>query len=107
MGKFKITVLGNTQPRRTEAEIEFETPNGKIEIAAVVYETPEGWKTEHFSKIPLEKEDELNATIIMAKERLSHYVNRMGLNCPEGLTVAGLSFWLMENDDGTAMGMPL
>jgi hypothetical protein len=36
-----------------------------------------------------------------ARERLSLYVNRRGANLPDGLSVAGFSFWLMQKSDET------
>ena len=44
------------------------------------------------------------AAIASAQQGLAQYVNRRGINPPSGLTPEGLSLWLMEKVDGTAMG---
>jgi hypothetical protein len=54
-----------------------------------------------------EQERHFDTALADAKERLRHHVNRTGENPPEGLTAAGLLFWLLEKDDGTAMAVPI
>ena len=39
------------------------------------------------------------------QEALKPYVNRRGENPPSGLSVVGLSLWLMEKADCTALGV--
>jgi hypothetical protein len=51
--------------------------------------------------------EEFNAIVATVKECLSHYINRLGNNPPQGLTPEGLSLWLMEKDDGTVLGLDL
>jgi hypothetical protein len=73
-----------------------------------VYETADGWKTEIFDDgLAGALGDGLTSALARAREVLSRYVNRRGENAPEGLSVAGPAFWLMEKDDGTAMGRPI
>lgn len=48
-----------------------------------------------------------NDSVAAAKVSLSHYINRMGTNPPQNLSVGGLSLWLMQKDDGTALGLKL
>jgi hypothetical protein len=50
---------------------------------------------------------DFNAAVEKARERLAAYVNRLGDGSPDGLTAAGLSLWLLEKADGTAMGRSL
>lgn len=45
-----------------------------------------------------------DAILAAGREALEPYVNGRGENPPRGLRWAGLSFWLMERKDGTAMG---
>lgn len=49
----------------------------------------------------------LASALARARETLAQYVNRRGDNPPGGLTAAGLSLWLMEMSDGTAMARPI
>jgi len=107
MTKYSVSILGNVQTRRTEAEVERVCPDGSCRLAALVFEDEEGWQTQLFEE-PASDEDreQLEAAVTGARKSLRDYVNRLGKNCPEGLTVAGLSLWLMEKSDGTAMGRP-
>jgi hypothetical protein len=100
---FSRTILGNADEHRTECEISDDTAT----TVAVVYEGNDGW---HVKVLRPLREDELetfNAALTAAKQSLSHYVNRMGSNPPEDITVGGLSLWLMQKDDGTALGIAL
>lgn len=67
----------------------------------------DGWHVDRLGSVSADEGQALDASIAEAKERLSHYVNRLGEDVPVGLTQAGLSLWLMQKDDGTAMGMPI
>jgi hypothetical protein len=91
-----ITIFGNVESGRTEAEV-----NRDGVCVAIVYEGADGWHIEHLE----ESQAQLCAKeIAMAQGNLEVYVNRQGVNPPPGLSAAGLSFWLMEKDDGTSMG---
>jgi hypothetical protein len=94
---FEQVVFGNIAEVRTEIEI-----SGDRTVLVGVYESSHGWVVEYLGGA--EDTPGLRTEIEGAKERLRHYVNRRGLNAPEGLTAAGLALWLMEKDDGTAMG---
>jgi len=103
--QFSIKILGNPSVPRTEAEVYI--PGNADEPVALVYESQDGWVVE-----PLESAEPPNATVLnsaveSAKARLSQYVNRTGRGAPAGLAVPGLSLWLMEKLDGTAMGRRL
>ena len=98
----KIT-LGNPETCRTEAEISDDSGNS----VAVVYEAIDGWHIELCRTIRAEEMEQLDAIIQTAKNDLSHYVNRKGLNVPTNLTVGDLSLWLLLKDDGTALGIRL
>ena len=107
MRNYSIMIVGNGSECRTEAEVIRVFDDKPDRLMAIVYENEQGWQCE------LEKEEtatpddaELDAAVSDAKEALAHYVNRMGSDQPEGLTRAGLAFWLMIKDDGTAMGEP-
>ncbi|MEJ2548059.1 MAG: hypothetical protein P8125_09605 [Gemmatimonadota bacterium] len=99
--RIEITICGYVDLRRTVAEL-VRADSG--EFVGLVYEDSDGWKQE----IP----DHLLSEAVLsaaehAKATLSEYVNRRGENVPDGLTRAGLSLWLMEKSDGTAMGRPI
>lgn len=100
---FSNTILGNVDERRTECEI-----SGDAGAAmAVVYETHEGWCVEVLREPKDEELASFNASVEAAKQSLSHYVNRRGSNPPKETTMGGLSLWLLEKDDGTALGIDL
>ncbi len=100
---FFMTVLGNVDECRTDCEISDES----AATVAVVYEAHDGWHVNILKPVRAEELDDFNASVAAAKQSLSHYVNRMGSNPPEGSTVGGLSLWLLEKDDGTALGFKL
>ena len=100
---FQTHICGDVTRGMTIAEIDF----GEQPVASV-FESPGGWHIEispsETISFPL---DGFVSAVAAAKERLSRYVNRRGENPPEGLSAAGFSLWLMENRDGTAMGVRL
>jgi len=98
---FRIVVVGNPSVPRTEAEV--YVPAGADAPVLVVYESPRGWVTEPLGgRAP--PSAVVDSAVQAARQRLSQYVNRTGQGAPTGLTVPGLSLWLMEKTDGTAMG---
>ena len=99
---FDTTISTNLDECRTECEISDGTS-----IVAIVYERLDGWQINVFRAIDPSEQEDLDAAILLAKERLLRYVNRLGYSAPEGLTLGGLSLWLMLKDDGTAMGQKL
>jgi hypothetical protein len=99
-----VVILGNVQERRAEAEIS-RGDNG-LQVA-VVYESSDGWHTEILEKHLLLSLSDFEAAVHLARERLSHYVNRRGENVPENMTSDAFSFWLLTKDDGTALGISL
>jgi len=99
---FSTTVFTNLDERRTECEISDDSS-----VVAFVYEGRDGWHVNRLRSIGADQSQALDVSIREAKERLSHYVNRFGENVPDGLTRGDLSLWLMEKDDGTAMGVPI
>lgn len=107
MSQLAITVLGNVSTRRTEAEISWRTQADE-ECVALVFETSSGWQVEVNNQLRVDAlGTEFEAAATNARKRLEEYVNRRGDNIPVGLTAAGLSLWLLEKRDGTAMGVPL
>ncbi len=99
---FSTTVFTNLDERRTECEISDDSS-----VVAVVYEERDGWHVNRLRSIGSDESQAFDVSIAEAKERLSHYVNRFGDDVPDGLTRGDLSRWLMEKDDGTAMGVPI
>jgi hypothetical protein len=94
---FKIDFLGNVSDCRTEAEVSLRhSPSNTDPLCAVVYENDSGPVVEWFGDAGKSKSPALTAAVEDAKSGLLKYVNRRGLNPPEGLTRAGLSVWLME-----------
>ena len=105
---FKINFLGNVSDCRTEAEVSLRhSPSNTDPLCALVYEGESGHVVEWFGSAGESKSPGLTAAVEDAKLGLLNYVNRRGLNPPEGLTRAGLSLWLLEKEDGTAMGVSL
>jgi hypothetical protein len=100
MNDFTIEICGDVARCRTSAEI-----YSSDTLIAEVCDTDHGWQIEYTSQTG--ESDELTKAVEKAKNRLLQYVNRRGNNPPEGLTRAGLSLWLMEKSDGTAMGKPI
>ena len=100
---FSRVILGNVDTCRTECEISDDVGNTVV----VVYDSKDGWHVNVLREPTTEQVAEFNATVGAAKQSLSKYVNRMGRNPPEGMTAGGLSLWLMQKDDGTALGIVL
>src|SRR5690349_2765768 len=102
---FAITITGSHLDGFTAAELSWTTADGEW-LLGRVYERPEGWAVEIFSD-EVSREVPLEALVVhleKAREALLPYVNRVGLNPPDGLTPAGISLWLMTKSNGTAMG---
>lgn len=99
---FSKVLAGNVEDCRLEAEILDQAGN----LVAVLYEDQTGW---HLNALDKNRVDEQipSAFITRLQRELVHYVNRRGDNVPEGMTRAGVALWLMEKDDGTAMGVTL
>jgi hypothetical protein len=103
MAHLTISIIGNAIERRTEAEIVWQT-SGAEGLLAVVYDTDEGWKTQvENPTLATECGPEFTVAVEAARKQLSEYVNRLGKGSPSDLTLAGLSLWLLEKADGTAM----
>ena len=98
MSPFRIVIVGNPATLRTEAEISCAASS---ELIGLVSESSEGWC---FEAIGDDAPPWREAAIEAARAALCEYVNRRGENVPEGLSLAGLSFWLMEKSDGTTLG---
>ncbi len=98
---YSLTIVGNVERRRTEAEIS----DGTGAIVAVAYEQSDGWHTNVLEENLNQADTDFKTTVDIAIEGLSHYVNRRGENAPENATRGAFSLWLMVKDDGTAMGM--
>jgi hypothetical protein len=101
MNPYELVVVGNTDRQRTEVEVWARSG----ELLGVVFEDASGWcfEAEPVNAPPAG----LGTALAEARRVLEAYVNRRGEDPPEGLTAAGLSFWLMENSDGTSMGVPV
>jgi hypothetical protein len=97
---YSVVIIGNVEQCRTEAEIS----DGEGTLLSVVYETSNGWHTDHLVE-HVNRAPDFQTALEHAKEKLSHYVNRRGENPPEAGTRGAISLWLMLKDDGTALGV--
>ena len=102
MDTYSVTILGNVEECRTEAEI---SRDGRV--VAVVYESSDGWHTEMVDSHLTQSESDLEQAVERACESLSHYVNRLRNDPPQNATRGAFALWLMMKDDGTAMGNSL
>lgn len=100
MGVYSVTVLGNVEECRTEAEVS----RGE-QLVAVVYESSDGWHTEIIADQLTLPRGDFEEAVNTARQTLSHYVNRRGVNPPQDTTRGTFALWLMTKDDGTAMGI--
>lgn len=98
---YRVVIAGNIDDGFTSAEV-----LAGEKLVAKVYELPDGWRID-LLEANSQPFGQLTEAITEARELLSHYVNRTGVNAPAGLNAAGFSLWLMEMDDGTAMGLPI
>jgi hypothetical protein len=98
---YSMTIVGNVERCRTEAEILDSTGA----IVAAVYEQSDRWHTDLLEGHLNQADIDLKPTVDIAIERLSHYVNRRGENPPENATRGAFSLWLLVKDDGSAMGV--
>jgi hypothetical protein len=71
------------------------------EFIGIVFEDPDGWREEIPHSLCCEA---VRVAASLARETLTDYVNRTGRSAPVDLTDIGLSLWLMQKRDGTAMG---
>jgi hypothetical protein len=101
--EYRIQFFGNVEAQRTEAEIFLSSPPS-VDPWAVLYDSTSGFVIEFLTPASATCVDVIDAAIADAREGLLQYVNRRGQNPPVGLTPVGLSLWLMEKVDGTAMG---
>ena len=99
MSTYAVTVLGNIEECRTEAEVSRDG-----QLAAVVYEKAGGWHTEIIATHLTQPQSDFDAAVNAAREALSHYINRLGTNPPQNMTRGAFALWLMIKDDGTVMG---
>ena len=96
-----VTILGNVEECRTEAEISRDG-----QIVAIVYEASHGWHTQIVDSHLTPTQSEFDVALETARKKLSQYANRRGINPPQNMTRVTFAPWLMVKDDGTAMGMP-
>ncbi len=106
MSRFTVSYFGNSTHCRTEAEVvDSECPADADSTCAVISEVEDGVRVDI---LPRGEEFRLDADFRAALDRarlgLLEYVNRSGRNAPPGLSPIGLSLWLLEKHDGTAMG---
>jgi hypothetical protein len=99
---YSVTILGNVEECRTEAEI---SRDGRV--VAIVYESFDGWHTEMVDEHLAQHECDLEQAVEGARKTLSHYVNRLGNDPPQNATRGAFALWLLMKDDGTAMGISL
>ena len=102
--ELRVQVLGNTQFCRAEAEVYCSRESAPEVLLGWVYESMDGWRVE-FDDCSTQPAEVVDAVLAAGKASLQPYVNRKGENPPPGLSGPGLSLWLMEKSDGTAMGV--
>jgi len=102
--EFRVQILGNARFCRAEAEVYRSQGGAPEQLLAWVYESQDGWKVE-FDDCSTQPPDLVEALLAAGQAALSPYVNRKGENPPPGLSVPGLSLWLMEKTAGTATGI--
>ena len=109
MSRFKVHYLGNVAQCRVEAEVVDSKCSDKSDpTCAVVYESGDVMEVEMLPRgSELAMDADFQRAVTDAKEGLLRYVNRRGNNRPSGLSAAGLSLWLLEKKDGTAMGVKI
>ena len=90
MSAYSVTVLGNVDQCRTEAEISRDG-----QLVATVYEGSDGWHTKIVDSQLARPQDDFDAAVNTAQQILSHYVNRRGTDPPQNMTSGALSLWLM------------
>jgi hypothetical protein len=71
---FFITMCGNVDDLRTDCEISDDSG----ETIAVVCEAHDGWHVSVLRSLRAEEADKFDASVVAAKQRLSHYINRLG-----------------------------
>lgn len=98
LDSYSITILGNVEECRTEAEV---SRDGRV--VAIVYESSDGWHTEIVGEELTPPESDLEEAVDGARRTLSHYVNRLGNDPPQNATRGAFALWLMMKDDGKAM----
>ena len=87
-----LTMSGNPQARRAEAEILDGTGNS----LALIYEDSNGWHVEE-STVQFDRDSEEYKIVLQGvKQELSKYTNRKGENPPPNLTADELAKWLMK-----------
>jgi hypothetical protein len=103
--EFRVTVIGNVQSCRTEAEV-YLSADADAPFA-LVYESRSGWMVDVLDGTLGYSLTLLVDALAAARAKLEQFVNRRGENPPAGLTNPGLSLWLLKRTDGTAMGRPI
>lgn len=102
MSSYAVTVWGNVEKCRTEAEV---SRDGRI--VAIVYEASDGWHTDTIDGKLAQPQSDFDEALNTACQILSQHANRCGTNPPQNATAGALSLWLMVKADGTAMGRSL
>jgi len=102
MSTYSVTILGNVEECRTEAEI---SRNGQL--VAIVFESSDGWHTNIVKNQSTLRSGDFDDAVVTARQALSHYVNRRGTDPPQGVTRGAFALWLMMKDGGNAMGVSL
>ena len=91
---YYFAIFGSTVEGFACAEIETE----EGDMIGRVIDSDSGWKVELSGSAPADQPAFAEA-VALAKQELLHYPNRRGLAPPPGLSVAGLSLWLMERNE--------
>lgn len=99
MGQYSIILCSNVMRDRLEVEIQKNRRDGRPREVALVYKTSGGWGIDYADDAFANARDaEFDAVVARARELLQEYKDRNDEEPPEGLTAAGMSAWLMEEN---------
>lgn len=92
--EFDLTVVGNPDDGFTSIEISSSASGDQV---ARIFELESGWYVELVNPEELRDQALIDA-IVEAKNELLHFVNRKGVQFPDGISRAAASLLLMERD---------
>ena len=87
-----VTIAGNTEKFRAEAEILDDSGNR----LALIYEDSKGWHVEETDTQFDRQSEDYRIALQGVKQELSKYINHKGENPPPNLTADELAKWLLK-----------
>ena len=97
-----IQFVGNHDDGFTSAEI--YTADNLQDYIGRIFELDDGWYIQ-VDDLNCLQDPAFVQTILETKDELLHYVNRKGAEFSEGTTIAAISLWLMQRDDGKGFNL--